>query len=461
MSNNRKVFVIGLDCATPQLVFDQWRDVLPNTAALMDEGIWGPLESIIPPITCPAWMCMMASKNPGRLGIYGFRNRKDYSYDSFFFANATAIHEPLLWDLLGQAGQQTIMVGVPQTYPPKPVNGCLVACFLTPSIESPYTYPRALKLEIEQVVGRYMLDVEHFRTDDKERLLREIYEMTEKRFALVRHLMTTREWGFFMMVEMGVDRIHHGFWKYFDRTHSKYEAGSSYEHAIRDYYVMVDTEIGRVRSLMDPETVVLMVSDHGAQPMEGGICFNEWLIQEGYLKLRAELGRMTAFRNDLVDWSSTMAWGEGGYYGRLFLNVKGREPEGIVDPEDYERVRDELVKKLEAMTDPQGRPLGTKVLRPQRIYPEVRGVPPDLIVLFGNLCWRSVGSVGMGTIYTFENDTGPDECNHAMHGIFVLSDPGSDRRGKREGLHLLDVAPTVLDRMGLPIPPDMEGKVIV
>lgn len=460
MSNNRKVFVIGLDCATPQLVFDQWREVLPNMSALMEQGIWGPLESVIPPITCPAWMCMMSSRNPGRLGIYGFRNRRDYSYDNFFFANATAIHESLLWDLLGQMGKQTIMVGVPQTYPPKPVNGCLVASFLTPSIESPYTYPRALKLEIERVVGRYMLDVENFRTDDKDRLLREIYEMTEKRFALVRHLMTTRAWDFFMMVEMGVDRIHHGFWKYFDRNHPKYEPGSPFEHAIRDYYILLDTEIGRLRSLMDSETVVLMVSDHGAQAMEGGICFNEWLIQEGYLKLKEKPKGLTAFRNELVDWSRTIAWGAGGYYGRLFVNVKGREPEGFVDPDDYERVRDELAEKLEAMTDPQGRPLGTKVFKPQQIYPEVRGIPPDLLILFGNLTWRSVGSVGMGAIHTFENDTGPDDANHAMHGIFVMTDPGSNQRGRRERLHLLDVAPTILDRMGMPIPPDMEGKVL-
>ena len=162
-----------------------------------------------------------------------------------------------------------------------------------------------------------------------------------------------------------------------------------------------------------------------------------------------------------VNWTRTKAWGEGGYYGRLFLNVKGREPQGVIDPKDYERVRDELTAKIEAITDEQGRPLGTKVIKPQEIYRSCQKIAPDLIIYFGDLLWRSVGSLGFSSIYTYENDIGPDDANHDYHGIFIMYDPQSRSRGKRTGLHLMDVAPTVLDKFGVEAPKDMQGKVIL
>ena len=109
-----------------------------------------------------------------------------------------------------------------------------------------------------------------------------------------------------------------------------------------------------------------------------------------------------------VDWSRTKAWGDGGYYARVFLNVAGREPNGIIAPEDYEKVREELVAGLKAIRDENGQEMGTQVFRPEQLYKKVRGVAPDLIVYFGDLYWRSVGTVGGGRIHTFENDTGPD-----------------------------------------------------
>jgi predicted AlkP superfamily phosphohydrolase/phosphomutase len=128
-----------------------------------------------------------------------------------------------------------------------------------------------------------------------------------------------------------------------------------------------------------------------------------------------------------IDWARTKAWGDGGYYGRLFLNVKGREPQGVVEPADYEQVRTELIEKIAAIQDPHGNPLGSKAHRPEELYREVRGVAPDLLVYFGDLFWRWVGSIGSGNFYTFENDTGPDGSNHDWHGIFLLN-----RNGCRE-----------------------------
>ncbi len=201
--------------------------------------------------------------------------------------------------------------------------------------------------------------------------------------------------------------------------------------------------------------------------MDGGICFNDWLIREGYLTLQTPPEGVTKFSPQAVDWARTRAWGDGGYYGRLFLNVRGREPQGIVAPEEVEALKAELTAKLEALGDEHGRPIGTKVFRPERIYAECRNVAPDLIVYFGDLHWRSVGSVGNPSVWTHENDTGPDDANHAQFGIFLMAEAGdlkadSSHSGgeKRDGLSIYDVAPTVLNAFGIAPPPGMGRSAI-
>jgi predicted AlkP superfamily phosphohydrolase/phosphomutase len=131
-----------------------------------------------------------------------------------------------------------------------------------------------------------------------------------------------------------------------------------------------------------------------------------------------------------------------------------------VPPEAYGQALDELASKLAAIPDPQGRHIHTQVFKPQETYRECRGIPPDLIVHFGDLYWRSVGSLGHRDIYTFENDIGPDDANHAQHGVLILCDPRRKIGQAITGVHVMDIAPTVLDLLGLPIPADMQGKVI-
>jgi predicted AlkP superfamily phosphohydrolase/phosphomutase len=457
-----KVAIIGLDCAEPDLVFDKWIDELPHFKQLIQSGAWGRLRSVDPPITVPAWSCMLSSRDPGQLGIYGFRNRSDYSYNGLSFADSRSLHVDRLLDILSDAGKHVISLGVPQTYPPFPVNGELVSCFLTPDPrKDEYTYPSELRREIEDLVGPYQVDVRNFRSEDRDRILSEIYEMTEQRFDVARHLLTTRPWDFFMMVEIGLDRIHHAFWRFLDPEHAKYEPGHHYQDVIRSYYQYLDEQIGELLESFDDDTTVFVVSDHGAQRMDGAICVNEWLMAEGYLALCDELdgSEIVPFSKTTVDWSRTTAWGEGGYYCRLCLNVKGREPQGIIDPSDYEATRDELIEKLEAITDPDGNPIGTRAYRPEDLWPAREGIPPDLIVYFGDLAWRSVGSVGHGKVHVFENDTGPDDANHAKDGIFIMSGPDVVG-GHREGMSLLDVAPTVLRLFDLPVNPAMRGQAI-
>jgi predicted AlkP superfamily phosphohydrolase/phosphomutase len=456
-----RALVIGLDCAAPQLVFDRWLPELPTLRGLTERGRYGVLRSCDPPITVPAWSVMTSSRNPGALGFYGFRNRRDRSYDALVFADSRAVRVPRVWDLLSAKGRPVIVLGVPQTYPVSRVDGVMVSCFLTPDTEtSQYTYPAELKAEIESLVGRYMVDVENFRTDDKERLLRELEEMTEKRFRVAERLLETRPWDLFFMVEMGTDRVHHGFWRFADTEHRLHEPGNRFETAMLDYYRALDAKLARLLRFADRGTAVLVVSDHGAKRMDGGICVNEWLRREGYLTLREEPAAPTRLAPELVDWERTTAWGEGGYYCRLFLNVRGREPQGAVAPEDYERVRSELKAKLEALGDEEGRPIGTIAHRPEELYPEPKGVAPDLLVYFGDLLWRSVGQVGTGAVHVFENDTGPDDANHAHEGLYVLVAEGV-RAGRGEQRDLRDIAPTLLTVLGEPVPAEMEGESLV
>ena len=457
-----KVFVIGLDCGEPSLVFDRWREDLPNLSRLMAGGSFGELTSSIPAITVPAWASMLSSQDPGQLGFYGFRNRADYSYERMSIATALSVKADRVWDILSRAGKQVVVAGVPQTYPVKPVNGCMISSFLTPSTHSQFTYPAELKQEIGPVVGgEYMLDVPNFRTEDKDHLLEQIYAMADQHDKLVKYLMTTRPWDFFMHVDMGVDRIHHGFWKYFDERHPLHEPGNRYQSAIHDYYVHLDGQIGEWLGLLDDDTAVLVVSDHGGRPMMGGICFNEWLKQEGYLSFEYQPEGIVPLEKCEVDWSKTKAWGSGGYYARLFLNVKGREPEGIVDPADYEKVRDELAARIAAIADLEGNNIGSVAYKPQEIYRQVNNIAPDLVVYFGNLGWRSVGSLGLNRIHTFENDTGPDDANHAQDGLYIYYHPGEQARGRGPKRQLMDIAPAILQLLDVPIPSNMQGTSFV
>jgi predicted AlkP superfamily phosphohydrolase/phosphomutase len=456
-----RALVIGLDCTPPEFVFERWREELPTLRSLMRRGRYGVLRSSDPPITVPAWACMTSSRSPGALGIYGFRNRRDYSYEGLAIADSRAVRAPRVWDLLSARGRSVIVLGVPPTYPVAAVNGVMVSCFLTPDTErSQYTYPAELKEEIEGIVGHYMVDVENFRTSEKERLLADLEEMTEKRFRVAEHLLATRPWDLFFMVEMGTDRIHHAFWRFTDPEHRLYEPGNRFQNVMRDYYRALDEKIARLLRFADDDTAVLVVSDHGAKRIDGGICVNDWLRREGYLVLREEPAEATRLTPDLVDWERTTAWGEGGYYCRLFLNVAGREPQGTVSQDDYERVRDELKGKLEALGDHEGRPIGTIAHRPEELYPERNGIPPDLLVYFGDLYWRSIGLVGTESVHVFENDTGPDDANHAREGMYLLAGAGVGA-GAGEERELRDIAPTLLTILGEPVPADMEGSSLV
>ena len=462
MAQDPRVAVIGLDCGTPQLLFRDLADEIPNIRKLMADGMWGDLASITPPITVPAWACAMTGKTPGQLGIYGFRNRKDHTYDGLSIATSDAVKEPAVWDTLGERGLRSMLIGVPPSFPPpKEFPGWRVGCFLTPPSAKSFAYPQQVETEILEELGKgndYIFDIPNFRQQGFDFALDQIFKMTERRMQVARRLIKNKPWDFFMMCEIAPDRLHHVFWQYYDPRHPLYEAGNRYETAFQDYYRFLDRELGSLLELVPDDAVTMLMSDHGATPMMGGLCFNDWLVQEGYLAMNETVKQPTPIKDAPIDWSRTVAWGDGGYYGRCFLNVKGREPQGVIEPADYESTRDELIARLESAPGPDGQPLGTKVLKPQDVYTEVRGVAPDLIVYFGDLEWRSVGSVGNPSLYTYENDTGPDGANHDRTGIFAMRGLPGQPTGEVSGMNLVDVGPTILKLYDIEAPEGVVGR---
>ena len=455
-----KILVIGLDGASPDILLGD--DRLTNIRCLMEAGCFGRLESIVPPITVPAWLCMTTSRDPGSIGVYGFRNRADRSYEKQAMVESRTVGDLTIWDQVAREGKKSILIGVPPGYPARKVNGVAVGCFLTPDpARNVYTHPPGVAETIKGLVGDYPVDVTGFRAGDKAKMRKDADELARKQFTVFRHLLETEEWDYAQIVSIGLDRLQHGFWSHHDPLHVRHDPDSPYKEVIRDHYKLLDEEVGKLLDLIDGETVVLVLSDHGARRLDGGFCVNQWLVEQGLLVLNQYPDKITPFAKLDVDWDRTLAWSEGGYYARVYLNVRGREPKGGVAKADFDRVRDDLKARLEATTGPDGNPLGTLVFKPEQVYREVRGIAPDLVVHFGGLAWRSVGAVGYPSLHVQEDETGPDDSNHDQHGAFVLACPGLEPMGEVEGAHLLDMAPTLLELGGYEVPGSMQGKSLV
>ena len=450
--------LIGLDCAEPSLVLERWRDELPTLSGLMERGSYGRLTSVIPPITVPAWSCMMSSKTPGDLGVYGFRNRSDHTYDGGFIAMSTAIKEPRLWDLVTRAGGSSIVLSVPGCYPPKPLNGVMVGCFLTPSLDSKYTYPAALKDEIAEVVGEYLFDTKDFRTDDKEYLLRQVYEMTDRRFALAEHLLATKPWSLFAMVEMGPDRMHHGFWKYMDPEHRKHEPGNPYESAILDYHRHVDGLVAKLLEHADDDTVVFVALRPRREAARRRHPHQRVAPARGPARdPRGAERRVLAPRR-------AASTGRARRHGARAATTRASSS---TSPVASRRGRSRRSSTRPCATTLRGgsprsptsrQPDPDRGVHARGAVRRAEGVAPDLIVVFGDLLWRSVGTIGGDEgIQTLENDTGPDDANHAQDGLYIVAGAGIEASGRHDA-HLLDIAPTVLEVLEIEEPAGMRGS---
>lgn len=455
-----RVLVLGLDSVSPSLLFDKFLPQMPRVRELLRRSTYGTLRSVDPPITVPAWAVMFSGIDPGTLGVYGFRHRRPGSYFDQYVPSSNTILQPRVWDLLSRVGRRVCVIGMPPGYPPPRVNGVYVSDFLTPDHANDYVFPLSLRSELERVTNGYPFDV-LFRAGDRERVGRELIEMTRRHFTAARYLWSKEPWDLFALHEIGPDRIHHAFWKFFDRGHPRYEENASLRSLAEGYYAMLDEEIGRLLDLVPPGVRVMFLSDHGSQAMQGCFCINEWLISRGYLTLKGPPPAPgTPLEKASVDWTKTLAWGAGGYYARIFLNVKGREPEGALEPARVPSFSEQLTRELAQVRRPDGGLLGAEVKVPKGIYHQVNGDAPDMMAYFGGAAWRSAGTLGYGSLFIEENDTGPDDAVHSFDGVYLVVDPPRGAGTPGAPHDLIDIAPTLLSYFGVPIPSNVQGRAI-
>ena len=459
-----RVLVVGLDALSPDLV-ERWRPELPNLGRLMHNGIHGPLQSITQPITPAAWTAMISGRNPGHFGFTDFTYRVGNAYTDFRLVHSRVIRVPTLYTLLAEAGRRVLEVGVPISYPPLEIpRGVSVSCFMAPSLNKPIVHPPDLQEELlAQTSSPYVLDAslpDETREVDRDDLLARIREMDRQRFDIARHLMASTDWDLLFMVAMGTDRVGHYFMRFLDPAHGRYDPDPRYADAIRDHYRYCDGRLGELVQHAGPDTVVIVVSDHGIQRLDGKVNLNHWLAERGYLRLEQPLDHPTPLSKAPVDWTRTRAWARG-WGGQIYLNVQGREPEGCVPPAEVEGLLSELEAGLAGLTTPAGRPLPVTAIRRRDVYsgPHAERCP-DLFVQFDDLRYLTSDQVGHARLITPIADLGADDASHARAGFLAMAGPQVPALGRFAALDILDVAPTVLSLLGAPVPADLDGRPI-
>jgi len=460
----KKVVIIGLDGFNPNLVYD-WKGELPNIRKLMNRGIHGRIESTIPPTTPAAWTSLMSGKNPGQFGFWGFTYRDDYSYGELKPVDSRRIRGDTLYDILPRYGKKVAIINVPVTYPPLNIPDGFCISSASPSVKGGLTYPAQLKEEITKVIGEYLIDASeaevNFPQMDKDKVLDRIYKMDQQRFDLLGYFVQNKDCDFICGVITGTDRIPRLFYRYFDKSHIRYTHDPKYEDAIKNHYKFCDDNIGRIVELVDKETVIIVTSGYSAQRLDGRINLSEWLIREGYMNLNSRPKQPAPLSKADVNWANTKAW-TVGYAGGIYLNLDGREPQGIVVPANYDGLLDEIGEKLRGISDQKGKRFDTTIYKRKDIhFGEYAKFGPDLFVYFNSCLWNTSELIGYDSIYSYQAHEEPDDAGHGPYGFFAMAGPRIPDAGEFSEADLLDIAPTVLQLMETSIPPDMEGKVLV
>jgi predicted AlkP superfamily phosphohydrolase/phosphomutase len=501
-----RVLVIGLDGATLDLV-EPWAKSgrLPHLKVLMKNGCYGTLNSVYPVLSSAAWASFMTGLNPGKHGVYDFFRRDASSYQ-LRLVNRSFIHGQPVWNALGDQDIPGVVINVPMTYPPEPVNGVIVTGLGTPN-NKPFTLPVELSEDLTRrgyVVNKQV----SYQPGKETEFLTEVYETTDKLASMSIDLMNSNAWGFFMVVFRDTDELGHFFWRYMDAKHPAYPGEGPFSDAILAYYQKVDTYIGKLVEQAGEDTTVLIMSDHGHGPLYRDVLLNEWLKQKGYLvtKQKAEkrgffsrlgitrsnisktlrglgLGIVETWIKDIlgdrinvlprtsrvefpnaVDWSKTRAY-SFGYHGQIYINLQGREPEGIVAPQDYESVLAMITADLYAMVDPHdnGRVVD-KVLRKDSIFsgPHV-DIAPDLTVVMRDFSYitRQGYEFGDQPGEIFLPPNTHESGSHRMEGMLIISGKKAARKEERmEASDLVDLMPTILHLAGCPVPDNVDGKVL-
>ncbi|RME38582.1 MAG: hypothetical protein D6788_07140 [Planctomycetota bacterium] len=488
---NRRLLIVGWDGAT----FDVLRPLidagkLPHLARLVENGAWGTLHSTVPPITPAAWTTFLTGKHPGTHGIIDFERYDPLTHT--LQMNSTRCLDSVrnLWQILGEAGLRVGSINVPMTYPPVPVNGFLVSGFETPGPDCEFVYPSSVREDILQRWPDPTLRSKwHRRPFGGDRLFAENLDYMARSFhqgaEMTVYLGDRFGWNVLMVVLKLIDNLQHKTWKYIDPRWR--DRNPRRRRMVEETFAEADRALATLLEYADRRDAdVLMVSDHGHGSLEGKVQPNLLLARWGYLKLNPaaqgtvrlrkliakRFRRRTTRSGELgeelaVDFSRTRACVmHAGMAGFLYLNLQGRQPNGIVPPQEYERLRDELRRRFLGpecrVTDPAGRtvPLFTAVHKPEELYgctrehrpwlPDLMLIPHEALAVVRKI--RGHQPVRWLPYRRIEG-------THRPEGILIAAGGGIARRGGIEA-HIVDCAPTILAHLGIPVPEDMEGRVI-
>jgi predicted AlkP superfamily phosphohydrolase/phosphomutase len=517
-----RVFIVGWDGATFDLI-KPWvaAGKLPHIAELMRQGTHGVLRSTLPPMTFPAWTSFMTGKNPGKHGIYDFTRLRPGSYD-LEFVNGGRRRASSLWRLLSDAGRRVISISVPCTYPPEPLNGIMLSGFDAPGLggtgsrlDARGMYPPQIFDELTRETGGHPIGsfpVSEINDGRPERALKKIVQAIREKAATTRYLMQRYPWDCCMILFGESDGVGHQFWKYCDPQSPLYTPHAEMRDSIYQVYQELDRQLGELRGLLPAEATLILMSDHGFGGVSNRVLYpNCWLREQGFIAFRGglaglrsrvldqiklrgvsnvpvrikrllyriaggRLGRIEAgVRYAMIDWRHTRAFfDENPYYPAIWVNLKGRQPQGTVDPgEQYEAVRTELMKRLLAWQDPRtGESIVKNALRREEVYcgPSLAEAP-DIVVHWAEPGGYSyafkVSSKSKQMRWTEELDPQRPENmafftgksgSHRDDGVLVACGPAVRSGEVIEGANIMDVAPTVLHLLGVPVPADMDGK---
>jgi len=508
MENSNRVLIIGLDGATWD-VLNPWLNdgSLPNLARLRQSGSWGVLRSTIPPVTAPAWSTFMTGKGPGKHGVFHFVSLFDEDKAGTGkpeIVNARSIKSSTLWDIMGHHGRKVALINVPMTYPPRLVNGFMITGLLTPKGVSTFTYPPELSRELIDYVidlDRF-IDTKPFQADhDPEAiapslsLMQEFRGMMEKRARTSLSLSGSKPWDVFMVVFTGTDRMGHYLWPY-HRSPSANDSPEVQELccAVHDYYVRLDEIIGELVETAGEDTIVIVMSDHGMGPSNTRrIHLNSWLYQKGWLSVEVGGNRIT----NPDSWLRRLGLPRD-IIGRVILRIPGLASSRLVEKaaqsrsasvdierskayglpmygsghitgvrinlggESKEALRQKIMEELLEIVDPEiGQPVVQWIYRGEDYYhgPYCEDIPDIIAGVAPDYEW-SYHLSHYSSIVT-KRPVVSGQGYHRLEGIFIASGPGVVSESEPlVNLNIQDVAPTVLYLMGLPVPSDMDGRVL-
>lgn len=512
MTVPRRVLVIGMDALTPTLV-EKWVDEgrLPTLGRFLDEGAWGRLRSVPNRNSAPAWSSMVTGLNPGKHGVFYWTDEDPTSY-GFRFINGSFRRGEAVWDVLSEERKRVAIMNVPLSFPAEKVNGAFVSGLDSPSVEDPrFTYPQDLATELQRVTGgKYQVHSGHAVLADPRRRdegVDRLHSSIDARATAAKHLLQSEEWDFFMVVFTESDVVQHFFWRQMEDPSS--DDPEHHRTAVRDVYEHLDRVAAELIDMVDEDTLVMVVSDHGARADDGlARSLPSWLEQLGYLSYRkgggnpvgrvtrrllaglyhaadsllsGEMkhrlaGRFPALRNRVeatlsyskIEWSKTRAYTDGKR-PEVWLNLKGRQPEGIVKAERYDEEVSRLSELLtSAVCVGSGKPVVTAVHRRDAVYdgPFVDR-SPDLVIEWAeeDACLQLTYPDGT-TIDLSKEHLEDDPMNqainggHAQYGVLGFLGPGSTQV-RFPDCDITDFTPTVLHLLGAPIPKNVDGRVLL